>query len=76
MVSIDFLSVAMTTIKPLVRKLTTVLSPSPFDEIPWANGASLASYFLLFSFKPISEWRFHLIHKSVNKTFKFSPIKT
>ena len=55
MVSIDFLSVAMTTIKLLVRKLATVLSPSPFDEIPSANGASLASYFLLFSFKPISE---------------------
>ena len=29
-----------------------------------------------FSFKPISEWRFNLTHKSVNKTLKFSPLKT
>ena len=38
----------------------------------------LISYenFIFFSFKPISEWRFHLTHKSVNKTFKFRPLKT
>ena len=75
MVSIDFLSAAMATIEPLVRKLTTVISPSYSDEITWSNGASLAFY-LFFSFKPISEWRFHLRHKSVNKNFKFSPLKT
>ena len=31
---------------------------------------------IFFPFKPISEWRFHLTHKSVNKTFKCTPLKT
>ena len=35
---------------------------------------NLDCYLLLFT--PISEWRFHLIQKSVNETFKFSPLKT
>ena len=26
-------------------------------------------------FKPTSDWRFHLTHKSVNNTFKLSPLK-
>ena len=41
MVSIDFLSAAVATIKLFVRKLATVLSPSSSDEITQANRASL-----------------------------------
>ena len=48
MVSIDFLSAAMATIEPLVRKLTTVISLSYSDEIIWSNGASLAFYLFFF----------------------------
>ena len=50
MVSIDFPSAAMTTVEPLIKKLTTVLSPSSSNEIPCANGASLAFYLFFYFF--------------------------
>ena len=37
---------------------------------------SCKKIFFFFSFMPISERRFHLTHKSENKTLKFSPLKT
>ena len=55
MVSIDFLSAAMVTIKLFVKKLTTVLSPSSSNEIQRANRASLDLKWALLSCPTLTE---------------------